>query len=320
VGREGPPARRRPVERHRLQTEGAGGTSTGDLHPHPLQQRHLLPAGPVLRAERLRLRPGGRSGPGELRGHVPALRKRGPRRARRGRVAGGAALVQRQGRDVGRLLRRLRPVGDAPELPASSHDHRARGGRRDGGGFPGAEQHPRALPDAMGDLHQRRHPAAEPLRRCRVLDLEVPPAVPVPASIPGFRPYGGEPLVLVPARPPAPAGGRAVEIATAERGGLREDRDPDPHDHRALRRRPVRRDALLPQPHGARHRRGAAAALPRRRSLGPRRHPDAERPADDNAHVIGRGDRREPSAPPGLPGTRAAPLQPSLAAAALQHA
>jgi hypothetical protein len=56
------------------------------------------------------------------------------------------------------------------------------------------------------------------------------------------------------------------------------------------------------------------------------RHPQALGPARQSAQrpiihwIIGRGDQREPSAPPGLPGTRAAPVAVLWSEAVLQHA
>jgi hypothetical protein len=56
---------------------------------------------------------------------------------------------------------------------------------------------------------------------------------------------------------------------------VREAVDPDPDDHRQLRRRSARCDGALSAVHEARERRRARAALPRHRSLGSRRYAHA---------------------------------------------
>src|SRR6266568_581700 len=54
-------------------------------------------------------------------------------------------------------------------FPPHPGDDRPRRRRGHGRGLSGPEQRPRALPDAVGDLHQRRDSPAEPVRRRGVL-------------------------------------------------------------------------------------------------------------------------------------------------------
>ena len=79
---------------------------------------------------------GGSSG-GELR----SFRSGGAGRLRRRRMAGPPALVQRQGGDVGRLLRRSRSVGHGAGAAASPLHHRARRRRPPGHRLSRAQEH-----------------------------------------------------------------------------------------------------------------------------------------------------------------------------------
>ena len=64
-------------------------------------------------------------GRGNSEGEFRPLIQEARRRSRRRRVARAAAVLQRQGHDVGRLVRGLRPVGDGQGISAASRDDRA---------------------------------------------------------------------------------------------------------------------------------------------------------------------------------------------------
>ncbi len=90
---------------------------------------------------RLALPARGCARPRQLRGHIHAVCPGDQRRLRRRGVAGEAALLQRQGVDVGRILCRLRPVGNRKESPTAFGDHRPRRRGFPRRGFSGAQQH-----------------------------------------------------------------------------------------------------------------------------------------------------------------------------------
>ncbi len=131
----------------------------------PYISRHVPRARALFRRARLRLRARRRAGAGKLGRGLRALRQRRPGRPRRRRVAGEAALVRRQGGDVGRLLRRLRPVVDRQGVAAAPRDDRARRRGASRNGFSVPVQHLHALRPPVADVHERRDGKREPVRR-----------------------------------------------------------------------------------------------------------------------------------------------------------
>src|SRR6266478_9345548 len=83
-----------------------------------------------------------------------------------------AVLLQRQGDDVGRLVRGLRSVDSAERISAASGDHRAGGGRTPWSGFSFSIQHFRAVRQAMADVYERRDKQRQPVWKQRLLDSE----------------------------------------------------------------------------------------------------------------------------------------------------
>ena len=82
----------------------------GGLRAHAVHLRHVQRSRDVLRAPRLPVRDHRRARPRQL-GRYRALHGRRARRLRHRRVARAPELVQRQGRDVGRLVCRARTSG-----------------------------------------------------------------------------------------------------------------------------------------------------------------------------------------------------------------
>lgn len=274
--REDSPARRCAPQRHALQARPSGRPAPGHLHADAVQQRHVLSPGELLRPERLRVCSGRRTRPRQLGRRVSPVRERGPRRARRGGMAGPPTVVQREGGDVGRLVCGPRPVDHPPAVPASPLDHRSRRCRGRRYRLPRPEQHPVSLSRAVADLYQRGYTAAQPVQRLRVLGVEVPGALPLRPAVQGVRPDRGKLFAVVPACDRAPDRRPGVESHAAGTHRLRADDDSNPQHHRSLRRRPAWRDALLPFPHGARDGGGQGPAFPGGGALGSRRHPHAQ--------------------------------------------
>ena len=90
------------------------------LTPYISQSYH--DRGIYFAVTRLSVPDGRRARPRQLRGRVPAADPGSARRSRCSRVARAAAVLQRQGHDVGRLVRRLRPVGHGEGISAAPRD------------------------------------------------------------------------------------------------------------------------------------------------------------------------------------------------------
>ena len=230
LGRPDPGARRRRAVGEPVAPAGARGRPRpGDPRDDPVRQGQLAPERGhrprhVLRRTRLRPVPGRRP-----RDRVVGRRRarrvhRGgdARRLRRGRVAGGPAVVQRRGRDVGDQLRGVHLDPGRQAAAAAPAGDRAGPGHR------------RPLPDRR-PLHRRlRHgQRAEPVRGQPGRDER-------DAARPGVlgsrlaralaRPARGDAAVAH--RVAAPAARRAVLAAGLAGPGLRRDRGGRPQRRR----------------------------------------------------------------------------------------
>src|SRR6266436_1182873 len=107
-------------------------------------------------------------------------------------MAGQATLLQWQGDDVGRLIRRFRSVDSAEGISAASGDDRAGGRRTPRRGFSFSIQHFRAVRHAMVDVHERRDKQWQPVWKQRLLDGESARDVYGALGVSGFRQSGGE--------------------------------------------------------------------------------------------------------------------------------
>ena len=177
VGREDSAARWRQVERHCVHAAGAEGARSLRLHVDAVHLAELSRPRHLFRRARLSVPDGRRSRSWQLRGRVPAADPGSARRSRRGRMARAAAVLQRQGHDVGRLVCGLRPVGHGQGISAASGDDRAGGVAVRGHRLSDAREHCLALSHAMAHVHQRPCIAGSHLRRRGVLACEEPPVV-----------------------------------------------------------------------------------------------------------------------------------------------
>ena len=288
----GADARRHPARDRRVPAARPRRRDRGRAGPPAVRQvrRLLLHAAPgaAVHGAGLRVRRAGRARQVPLRGRGRPVRQRGPGRLRHARLDRRPAMVERQGRDVRRLLLRLHAVGvrgerasrAARDLPARDRRRRrrgaaarlGRGGAAADGRVPGpALGRPRRLP-----LRDRLDAAAA-ARRVRA-DL------------------GGARRALARVRPVLSAPRAAAPLP--DRAPVRGAPGADAADHGLVRQH---RAVAVERPGAARAAAGLVAdAVPphrrrRPRDLSPRRHAD---------HA---GDR--PRRQPGRAGRAAAPLR-----------
>src|SRR5216684_4648918 len=103
-----------------------------------------------------------------------------------------AVLLQRQGDDVGRLVRGFRPVDGAQGISAASGDDRARGCGASRRGFSVSIQHFRAVRRAMANVYERCDKQRQLVWEQRLLDGESARDVYGALGVSGFRQSGGE--------------------------------------------------------------------------------------------------------------------------------
>ena len=120
------------------------------------------------------------------------------------------AVLQRQGHDVGRLVRGLQPVGDGQGVPAASRDDRAGRLAVCGHRFSDARQCPVAVQPAMADVHQRSRVAGPHFRRRQLLAREEPRVVRDRHAVQAIRRAGRQSLRDLPGMDGAPGDGRVL--------------------------------------------------------------------------------------------------------------
>ena len=143
------------------------------------------------RRSRLRRRRPGRARPLHLRGRVVPLQARIGRRLRHGGVGGGAAVFERQGRHVGRLLRGRHADARRHRPSAAPGRHLP---RRDGQQLPRRTGPTRAAPSSSGSTSPGR-PASRKTRSTASYQS----AIPTPWRAVDALPLSSYPLFNIPA-------------------------------------------------------------------------------------------------------------------------
>src|SRR6266478_131433 len=171
-----------------------------------------------------------------------------------------AVLLQRQGDDVGRLVRGLRSVDSAQGISAASGDNRAGGGRTPWSGFSVSIQHVRAVRHAVADVYERCDKQRQPVWKQRLLDGKSARDVYGARGVSGLRQADWQPFGGIPEMGEASHCGCVLRRHGAEPGAIQTDERADPYDHRTLRRRSAGCVHILQAAHAVWNRYGTAEA------------------------------------------------------------
>ena len=191
-------------------------------------------------------------------------------------MAREAAILQRQGDDVGRLVRGFRPVDGAERVSAAPGDHRAGGSGTSRRGFSIPIQHFRTVRHAMAEFYERRDEQWQPVWEQRLLDGESARDVHGALSVSGFRQSSGERFDGVSEMDEASDCGCILRRHGAEPGAVQTDERAYPYDHRTLRRRSAGRVHVLQAAHAVWNCRGEGETFFDHRTMGPRRDAHTE--------------------------------------------
>src|SRR6267154_3671373 len=180
-----------------------------------------------------------------------------------------AVLLQRQGDDVGRLVRGLRSVDSAQGISAASGDNRAGGGRTPWSGFSVSIQHFRAVRHAVADVYERCDKQRQPVWKQRLLDGKSARDVYGARGVSGLRQADWQPFGGIPEMGEASHCGCVLRRHGAEPGAIQTDERADPYDHRTLRRRSAWCAHMLQAAHAVWNRRSQSETFFDHRAMGP---------------------------------------------------